>query len=498
MSELYGSDAYSPREVARRVETVGVAKARLALLPAHAFVANVGRGPVIEALHACAISHDEDADPGRCLARLASIDRAGAVDLMFTNDPMATAMIARGVADIHGRGRQAVALDFDRDGLLDIAVANEGPSFYPTPNRLFRNNPDGRFTDMTASPVTSEKRSLCAAAGDLDGDGWPELIFCAGDPGDPIRTVTFKNVGGSFVETTATSLFRAIPSRSIKIVDLDRDGRMDVLIVEQSRLRIWLNTASGLPASPSYTRAIAEGRDVAVGDVNNDGRLDLYVCTGWSGGAYGTGSRMKLSYTRAMIRALLDLHTRTGSPDYLRRAAKALAALDAARTNDPSCRRPNATGWRRWHRRSRRPRHNWPNGPNPTCGSASRRSATTWPKRRTSCSWPSARSTRRRASCSSPRSRRCARTSARSSSRSLAVASAICDSKTPTRRWIVISKFTRRPAARRRSAFTCSRAANVRWSRCRCSSASSSPSRARSVSWTKWTRRSTTRTSAVS
>jgi formate/nitrite transporter len=33
MSELYGSDAYSPREVARRVETVGVAKARLALLP---------------------------------------------------------------------------------------------------------------------------------------------------------------------------------------------------------------------------------------------------------------------------------------------------------------------------------------------------------------------------------------------------------------------------------------------------------------------------------
>lgn len=193
--------------------------------------------------------------------------------------------IARGVADIHGRGRQVVALDFDRDGLLDIAVANEGPSFYPTPNRLFRNNPDGRFTDMTASPVTSEKRSLCVAAGDLDGDGWPELMFCAGDPGDPIRTVTFKNVGGSYVETTATSPFRAIPARSIKITDLDRDGRMDVLIVEQKRLKIWLNTASGLPASPSYTRAIAEGRDVAVGDVNGDGRLDLYVCTGWNGGA---------------------------------------------------------------------------------------------------------------------------------------------------------------------------------------------------------------------
>lgn len=33
MSELYGADAYAPREVALRVETVGVAKARLATLP---------------------------------------------------------------------------------------------------------------------------------------------------------------------------------------------------------------------------------------------------------------------------------------------------------------------------------------------------------------------------------------------------------------------------------------------------------------------------------
>ena len=33
MTELYGSDAYAPSEVARRVETVGVAKARMATLP---------------------------------------------------------------------------------------------------------------------------------------------------------------------------------------------------------------------------------------------------------------------------------------------------------------------------------------------------------------------------------------------------------------------------------------------------------------------------------
>ena len=192
--------------------------------------------------------------------------------------------VVRGVADIHGRGREAVALDFDRDGLLDIAVANEGPSYYPAPNRLFRNNGNGTFTDVIDSPVEVERDSLCVATGDLNGDGWPDLVFCGGKPGQPIRTLTYMNNQGSFVETTNTTSYAAAKSRSIKIVDLDQDGRMDLITVEQSRLRIWLNSAAGLPAKPSYTRAIAQGRDVAVGDVNGDGKPDLYVCTGWNGG----------------------------------------------------------------------------------------------------------------------------------------------------------------------------------------------------------------------
>lgn len=194
--------------------------------------------------------------------------------------------LARGVADIHGRGREAAALDYDQDGLLDIAVANEGPSYYPTPNRLFRNNGDGTFTDVIDSPVNAEHNSLCVAAGDLDGDGWPELVYCAGKSGDPIRTLTYKNDHGSFVDTTAQTPYQGARSRNIKIVDLNKDGRMDLLIVEQSKLKIWLNSEQGLPSKPSYTRAIAQGRDVAVGDVTDDGALDLYVCTGWNGGDY--------------------------------------------------------------------------------------------------------------------------------------------------------------------------------------------------------------------
>ncbi|MFZ1428025.1 MAG: VCBS repeat-containing protein [Geminicoccaceae bacterium] len=191
----------------------------------------------------------------------------------------------RGVADIHGRGREAVALDFDRDGLLDIAVANFGPSVYPTPNRLFHNTGGGKFKTITDTPVNAEMTSSCVAAGDLDGDGWPELMFCAGQSGDPIRTLTYKNVKGTFQDQTAKSPYRKVKARSIKITDLARDGRQDLIIVEQKRLRIWLNGKKGLPSTPSYVRAISEGRDVAVGDINGDGKLDLYLCTGWKSGA---------------------------------------------------------------------------------------------------------------------------------------------------------------------------------------------------------------------
>ena len=50
--------------------------------------------------------------------------------------------------------------------------------------------------------------------------------------------------------------------------------------MQPTQLNIWLNAPGGLPSSPSYVRAISAGRDVAIGDVNLDGKPDVYVCTG--------------------------------------------------------------------------------------------------------------------------------------------------------------------------------------------------------------------------
>src|SRR5437016_8854286 len=74
-------------------------------------------------------------------------------------------------------------LDYDGDGYLDIYVVNgaaipslkkESPVYW---NRLFHNNHDGTFTDVTEKAgVAGAGYGMGVAVGDFDNDGWPDLF----------------------------------------------------------------------------------------------------------------------------------------------------------------------------------------------------------------------------------------------------------------------------------------------------------------------------------
>jgi len=118
--------------------------------------------------------------------------------------------------------------DLDGDGRPDLLfLTNAGPKS-PATNRLFKQNPDGTFTDVSAgSGLAFPGHNMGVAVGDLDGDGRPDVLVT-----QFIGARLFRNLGGmKFQDITAESgLKNPLWGASACCVDYDRDGRLDLFI----------------------------------------------------------------------------------------------------------------------------------------------------------------------------------------------------------------------------------------------------------------------------
>lgn len=135
-------------------------------------------------------------------------------------------------------GSGCAFLDYDRDGWQDILLINgmdwPGHRKQRTTLKLYRNNRDGTFTDVTkAAGLDVELYGMGVAAGDYNNDGFPDIfITCVG------QSRLFRNTGkGTFVdETKRSGLFgRHGFSTSALWFDYDRDGLLDLFVCNYVR-----------------------------------------------------------------------------------------------------------------------------------------------------------------------------------------------------------------------------------------------------------------------
>ncbi len=118
------------------------------------------------------------------------------------------------------------------------------------------------------------------AAGDFDGDGWCDLYFCsiAGS------NVLYRNLGnGRFEDVTedAGVAMDGLASTGAVLVDLNRDGLLDLLVATLGQgVHSWINQGDGIFHETTAEAGLQSefgSTSMALGDVDGDGDLDLYV-----------------------------------------------------------------------------------------------------------------------------------------------------------------------------------------------------------------------------
>ena len=190
-------------------------------------------------------------------------------------------------------------IDYDNDGYMDLFFVNgadlpslkkNDPKYY---NRLFHNNRDGTFTDVSEKTGISKVlgKGMGVGLNDYDGDGFID-IFVANDN---MPNSLFHNLKGKSFEEVALDVGvayaetgKAVSGMGAEFRDLDNDGLPDIwhTATELETFPLFRNIGNGMFVDVTGKSGLARytlemsGWGNGVGDFDNDGLKDLIVGRG--------------------------------------------------------------------------------------------------------------------------------------------------------------------------------------------------------------------------
>ena len=208
-----------------------------------------------------------------------------------------------GLNDATNKTLGVALLDYDDDGWLDLFVAND-----TEPNRLYRNNHNGTFTDnaviagVAFSEAGTARAGMGVDAADYDGSGKQSVVI--GNFTNESIALYHNDGTGLFTDEASASGIGKMSAQSLTFAcfffDYDLDGMVDIfaanghvsddISVVQPTVKyaqpphLFRNRGKKkfeevtAKLGRALNRAIV-GRGAAYGDIDNDGDLDLLVTT---------------------------------------------------------------------------------------------------------------------------------------------------------------------------------------------------------------------------
>jgi hypothetical protein len=213
-----------------------------------------------------------------------------------------------------GWNSSAVWFDYDNDGRLDLfvcqfvefnktmscGVETDGTGHYciprifkAMPSRLYHNNGDGTFRDVSVETGIAEHlgKPWGVVATDIDNDGWMDLFVS----NDTVGNFLYRNKGGKFEEiglaadVSYSADGRARSGMGVDSADYNEDGWMDIFLanIDQEIFSLYKNNHDGTFEDVAMSVGIGmatrwmSGWGLKFLDYDNDGNLDLFLSNGF-------------------------------------------------------------------------------------------------------------------------------------------------------------------------------------------------------------------------